>query len=193
MPLCIRHNSSPPCPGPTVSLPLRNARISDYPAIVAAELAVHRGRLGLEPRQIDGAPNNAWLITKAGHAARSIWSRSRRRRCRSCWHVTRAIWPTRRQSGRRNTASGGCGPGGRFMPKRGPSAAGLAALGVEHGARVVIVGDNRPQLYWSICAAQALGGGARAGIPGSQCGGDGLRHRSCGGRYRHRRGSGTGR
>jgi long-chain acyl-CoA synthetase len=36
-------------------------------------------------------------------------------------------------------------------------AAGLAALGVERGAPVVIVGDNRPQLYWSVCAAQALG------------------------------------
>jgi long-chain acyl-CoA synthetase len=36
-------------------------------------------------------------------------------------------------------------------------AAGLAALGVECGAPVVIVGDNRPQLYWSVCAAQALG------------------------------------
>src|SRR5690348_3729435 len=36
-------------------------------------------------------------------------------------------------------------------------AAGLAALGVKRGAPMVIVGDNRPHLYWSICAAQALG------------------------------------
>ncbi|RDJ93175.1 long-chain fatty acid--CoA ligase, partial [Lacticaseibacillus rhamnosus] len=36
-------------------------------------------------------------------------------------------------------------------------ASGLAALGVERGARVAIVGDNRPRLYWSVCAAQLLG------------------------------------
>ena len=36
-------------------------------------------------------------------------------------------------------------------------AAGLAALGVARGARVAVIGDNQPQLYWSICAAQMLG------------------------------------
>ena len=36
-------------------------------------------------------------------------------------------------------------------------AAGLAALGVARGARVAVIGDNRPQLYWSMCAAQMLG------------------------------------
>jgi long-chain acyl-CoA synthetase len=36
-------------------------------------------------------------------------------------------------------------------------AAGLAELGVQRGDKIVIVGDNRPQLYWSICAAQCLG------------------------------------
>jgi len=36
-------------------------------------------------------------------------------------------------------------------------AAGLAELGVSRGDKVVLVGDNRPQLYWSICAAQMLG------------------------------------
>jgi long-chain acyl-CoA synthetase len=34
---------------------------------------------------------------------------------------------------------------------------GLAALGLARGDRVAIIGDNRPQLYWSIVAAQALG------------------------------------
>ncbi len=34
---------------------------------------------------------------------------------------------------------------------------GLAASGVSRGDRVAIVGDNRPYLYWSIVAAQALG------------------------------------
>jgi len=36
-------------------------------------------------------------------------------------------------------------------------AAGLAAQGVTRGDRIAIVGDNRPQLYWSMCAAQCLG------------------------------------
>jgi long-chain acyl-CoA synthetase len=36
-------------------------------------------------------------------------------------------------------------------------AAGLADLGVARGDKIAIVGDNRPQLYWSICAAQCLG------------------------------------
>jgi len=34
---------------------------------------------------------------------------------------------------------------------------GLAAAGVSRGDRVSIIGDNRPYLYWSIVAAQALG------------------------------------
>jgi long-chain acyl-CoA synthetase len=36
-------------------------------------------------------------------------------------------------------------------------AAGLAQTGVQRGDKIVIVGDNRPQLYWAICAAQCLG------------------------------------
>jgi len=35
---------------------------------------------------------------------------------------------------------------------------GLARLGFQRGDRMVIVGDNRPQLYWGMLAAQALGG-----------------------------------
>ncbi|MCY4237363.1 MAG: AMP-binding protein [Rhodospirillaceae bacterium] len=34
---------------------------------------------------------------------------------------------------------------------------GLAASGVSRGHRIAIVGDNRPYLYWSMIAAQALG------------------------------------
>jgi long-chain acyl-CoA synthetase len=34
---------------------------------------------------------------------------------------------------------------------------GLAQLGVEHGDKVAIVGPNRPRLYWTFAAAQALG------------------------------------
>jgi long-chain acyl-CoA synthetase len=37
-------------------------------------------------------------------------------------------------------------------------ALGLAALGFTRGDSLAIIGDNRPRLYWSMCAAQALGG-----------------------------------
>ena len=37
-------------------------------------------------------------------------------------------------------------------------ACGLAAQGFERGMRLAIIGDNRPRLYWSMAAAQALGG-----------------------------------
>ncbi|RDV03432.1 AMP-binding protein [Undibacter mobilis] len=36
-------------------------------------------------------------------------------------------------------------------------AAGLSRLGVKRGDAVAIIGSNRPKLYWSILAAQALG------------------------------------
>jgi long-chain acyl-CoA synthetase len=36
-------------------------------------------------------------------------------------------------------------------------ACGLHTLGLKRGDRLIIVGDNRPHLYWSIAAAQALG------------------------------------
>ncbi len=37
-------------------------------------------------------------------------------------------------------------------------ALGLASLGFARGDKTAIVGDNRPQLYWAVAAAQALGG-----------------------------------
>ncbi|MBI1846582.1 MAG: AMP-binding protein [Candidatus Rokubacteria bacterium] len=37
-------------------------------------------------------------------------------------------------------------------------ALGLASLGLARGDKVAIVGDNRPQLYWAVMGAQALGG-----------------------------------
>lgn len=37
-------------------------------------------------------------------------------------------------------------------------AVGLMQLGVKRGDRVAIIGDNRPRLYWSVYAVQALGG-----------------------------------
>ncbi len=37
-------------------------------------------------------------------------------------------------------------------------ACGLAARGFKRGMHLAIIGDNRPRLYWSMTAAQALGG-----------------------------------
>ncbi|MBU0750534.1 MAG: AMP-binding protein [Gammaproteobacteria bacterium] len=37
-------------------------------------------------------------------------------------------------------------------------AAGLAELGFQRGDHLAIIGDNRPRLYWAMCAAQMLGG-----------------------------------
>ena len=37
-------------------------------------------------------------------------------------------------------------------------ACGLAAQGFQRGMHLAIIGDNRPRLYWSMVAAQALGG-----------------------------------
>ena len=37
-------------------------------------------------------------------------------------------------------------------------ACGLAALGFERGDKLAVIGNNRPRLYGSMCAAQALGG-----------------------------------
>ncbi|MCC7549811.1 MAG: AMP-binding protein [Burkholderiales bacterium] len=37
-------------------------------------------------------------------------------------------------------------------------ACGLSALGFRRGQNLAIIGDNRPQLYWAMAAAQSLGG-----------------------------------
>ncbi|MEH6627562.1 MAG: AMP-binding protein [Motiliproteus sp.] len=37
-------------------------------------------------------------------------------------------------------------------------ALGMASLGFKRGDNLMIVGDNRPELYWAMAAAQALGG-----------------------------------
>ncbi|MEO8345508.1 MAG: AMP-binding protein [Betaproteobacteria bacterium] len=37
-------------------------------------------------------------------------------------------------------------------------ACGLAAQGFKRGMHLAIIGDNRPRLYWAMCAAQVLGG-----------------------------------
>jgi long-chain acyl-CoA synthetase len=37
-------------------------------------------------------------------------------------------------------------------------ACGLAAKGFKRGDKLAVIGDNRPRLYWAMCAAQCLGG-----------------------------------
>ena len=37
-------------------------------------------------------------------------------------------------------------------------ACGLAAMGFRRGDKLIIVGDNRPRLYWAMTAAQSVGG-----------------------------------
>ncbi|HUK06780.1 MAG TPA: AMP-binding protein [Stellaceae bacterium] len=37
-------------------------------------------------------------------------------------------------------------------------ASGLAAMGFKRGEKLGVIGDNRPRLYWSLTAAQCLGG-----------------------------------
>ncbi len=36
-------------------------------------------------------------------------------------------------------------------------ACGFAALGLKRGEKIAVIGDNRPNLYWSMAAAQAIG------------------------------------
>jgi long-chain acyl-CoA synthetase len=47
---------------------------------------------------------------------------------------------------------------GDYLAQARLIALGLASLGFARGDKAAIVGDNRPQLYWSMLAAQALGG-----------------------------------
>jgi long-chain acyl-CoA synthetase len=45
-----------------------------------------------------------------------------------------------------------------FLEQSKLIALGLASLGFQRGNKTAIIGDNRPQLYWSVMATQALGG-----------------------------------
>ncbi len=47
---------------------------------------------------------------------------------------------------------------GDYLEQSRLIALGLAALGFRRGDKTAIIGDNRPQLYWSMLATQALGG-----------------------------------
>lgn len=44
-----------------------------------------------------------------------------------------------------------------MLQEVGALARGLSELGVKRGDRVVLIGDNRPRLYWSMSALQVLG------------------------------------
>ena len=46
----------------------------------------------------------------------------------------------------------------RYVEETRDIALGLAAIGFVRGDKTVVVGDNRPELYWAMLAAQALGG-----------------------------------
>lgn len=47
---------------------------------------------------------------------------------------------------------------GDYLAQARLIALGLASLGFQRGDKAAIIGDNRPQLYWSMLAAQAIGG-----------------------------------
>ncbi|MFP6690743.1 MAG: AMP-binding protein [Alphaproteobacteria bacterium] len=44
-----------------------------------------------------------------------------------------------------------------MLQEVGALARGFSELGVKRGDRVVLIGDNRPRLYWSMSALQVLG------------------------------------
>lgn len=54
-------------------------------------------------------------------------------------------------------------------------ACGLAANGFKRGMHLAIIGDNRPRLYWTMLAVQALGGVPRAHVSGRTDGGTRIR------------------
>jgi long-chain acyl-CoA synthetase len=58
-------------------------------------------------------------------------------------------------------------------------ACGLAELGFKRGDNLAIIGDNRPRLYWSMCAAQCLGGVPVMMYQDAVAAGDGLRAAGC--------------
>ena len=63
-----------------------------------------------------------------------------------------------RPRARRTSASGRPGRGAQVADEVRALACGLAAQGFKRGMHLAIIGDNRPRLYWSMLAAQALGG-----------------------------------
>ena len=46
----------------------------------------------------------------------------------------------------------------QYLEQVNDFALGLARLGFQRNDKLAIIGDNRPQLYWALVAAEALGG-----------------------------------
>ena len=99
----------------------------------------------------------------------------------------------RRPTARRNTASGRPTTGRMSPAGRAGWRPAWPTSGLRRGDRLVVVGDNRPRLYWAMCAAQALGGVPVPLYQDSVDRGDGLRRRPRRGALRGRRGPGAGR
>ena len=70
---------------------------------------------------------------------------------------------------------------------------GSPALGLKRGDTIAIVGSNRPQLYWSVMAAQALGAVPVPVYADAVADEAGLCARPCRGALRRGRGPGAGR
>jgi long-chain acyl-CoA synthetase len=78
-----------------------------------------------------------------------LWRNAQRWPNRPAWrHKYLGIWQTRTWSA--------------FAARTRGIALGLAARGLQHGDRLAVLGDNRPDLYAALIAAQALGG---VGVP----------------------------
>ncbi len=101
--------------------------------------------------------------------------------------------PVGRLTGRRTLASGRPGPGARCSMRCALSRSGWPTLGLKRGDKLAIIGANRPRLYWSMCAAQALGAVPVPVYADAVAEEMALHPRSCRGDDRRGRGPGTGR
>ena len=113
-------------------------------------------------------------------------------RFRSSCCSTQNCAATGRRCARKNSASGRPIAGRRRPLPFGPSPAVFAALGMRRGDKIAIIGDNRPQFYWSMLAAQSLGACAGAGLSGRSRRRDAVRARSRGDTLRCGREPGAG-
>jgi long-chain acyl-CoA synthetase len=72
-------------------------------------------------------------------------------------------------------------------------ALGLAALQMQRGEKLAVIGDNRPPLYWMLLAAEALGGIPVPAVSGCHRSRDRIRAGALGSQDRGRPRPGTGR
>ena len=71
--------------------------------------------------------------------------------------ATRVSLRTARLTGTRTSASGRRWTWAQVLDEVRAFSLGLAELGLKRDDKFAIIGSNRPRLYWSMCAAQALG------------------------------------